>query len=282
MSKGGLLLIAGAGRYPLCLASGAKRAGVERLVVLAFRGQTDRSLKALADEHYVLGVGELAKVQALIRSLHEDGVDAAVVAGQITPSALFRTRFDPMLRALMRSLPVKSAHSIFGALLGMIEDLGVRVLPASVYMEDFIPSVGTLTARAPDKREEADIRRGYEAAMAAGTVDVGQTVVVKDGMVLAVEAFEGTNAAIRRGAKLGGRGAVVVKTARAGHDMRFDIPVIGAKTIAVMRRNSVSALAFQAGRTILLDREEALRAADKAGIAVVALPTDLPPAPTRP
>jgi hypothetical protein len=247
--------------------------------VLAFRGQTDRSLKALADEYVVFGVGELQKVSDFITA---SGVEAAVTAGQITPAALFRTRFDARLRALLSSLPVKSAHSIFGALLQLIEDVGIRVLPASVYMEDFIPSAGVLTARAPDKREEADIRRGYEAAMAAGTVDIGQTVVVKDGMVLAVEAFEGTNAAIRRGAKLGGRGAVVVKTARAGHDMRFDIPVIGAKTVSVMRRNSISAIAFQAGRTILLDREKALREADRAGIAMVALPTDLPPAPTRP
>lgn len=279
MSKGGLLLIAGAGQYPLCLASGAKRAGVGRLAVLAFRGQTDRALKAIADEYEVVGVGELQKVSDLIAA---SGVEAAVVAGQITPAALFRTRFDKRLRALMDSLPVKSAHSIFGALLGLIEDLGVRVLPASVYMEDFIPQPGVLTRRAPGEREETDIRRGYEAAMAAGTVDVGQTVVVKDGMVLAVEAFEGTNAAIRRGARLGGKGAVVVKTARAGHDMRFDIPVIGAKTVSVMRRNSISAIAFQAGRTILLDREKALRDADRAGIAMVALPTDLPPAPTRP
>ena len=118
--------------------------------------------------------------------------------------------------------------------------------------------------------------------MTIGTVDIGQTVVVKDGMVLAVEAFEGTNAAIRRGAKLGGRGAVVVKIARDGHDMRFDIPVVGAKTLRVLRRSSISALAFQAGRTILLDREEVLREANRLGIAIVALHTDLPPAPTRP
>ena len=115
-----------------------------------------------------------------------------------------------------------------------------------------------------------------------GRHDVGQTVLVKDGMVLAVEAFEGTNAAIRRGGRLGGKGAVLVKGAREGHDMRFDIPVVGLKTLKMMRRAGVTALAFQAGRLILLDREKVLSFADRYGIAIVGIATDLPSAPLRP
>ena len=280
MDSSELLVIAGAGQYPLLLAAGARKAGVKRLAVLAFRGQTDRAVLSFADEYRKFGVGELQNMLDWVKTL---GIKNAVLTGQISPSALFTTRFDPLLLSIMRGLKVKCAHSIFGALIKLLADsAGVTVLPSSLYMDDYLPSPGVLTARAPDSREEDDIRRGYSAAMAMGTVDVGQTVVVKDGMVLAVEAFEGTNAAIKRGAALGGRGAVVVKIAREGHDMRFDIPVIGAKTMRVLRRTGISALAFQAERTVFLDREEVIREADRCGIAITALRTELPPAPTRP
>ncbi len=279
MDPGGLLIIAGAGQYPRLLAAGARKAGVKRLAVLAFRGLTERALLRAADVYCRFGIGELQKAITWAKSI---GVRDIVLAGQITPMALFTTRFDPLLLSIMRGLKVKNAHTIFGAILKHVEGEGFRILPASTYMDDFFPSPGILTKRAPDERERADISHGYRAAMTIGTVDIGQTVVVKDGMILAVEAFEGTNAAIKRGAKLGGRGAVVVKIAREGHDMRFDIPVVGAKTLRVLRRCHISAMAFQAGRTILLDREEVLREADRLGIAIEALRTELPPAPTRP
>ena len=141
---------------------------------------------------------------------------------------------------------------------------------------------GVLTARKPTDGELSDIAHGAVVVRDMGRHDVGQTVLVKDGMVLAVEAFEGTNAAIKRGGKLGGKGAVVVKGAREGHDMRFDIPVVGLKTLKVMKSSGVTALAFQAGRLILLDREAVIAFADKHGIALVGIETDLTPAPLRP
>ena len=274
-----LLILAGAGQYPRLIAEGARAAGVKRLGVISFRGQTDRRLARMADVAVTFGVGEIARIQSWIAS---QGFPHVVLAGQISPSALFATRFDELSRSLLRQMKAKNAHSLFGTVAHLIEEVGVRVLPASVYMDACLPSPGVLTARAPDDRELADIRRGLDTALALGTVDVGQTAVVKDGMVVAVEAFEGTNAAIRRGARYGGRGCVVVKAARVGHDMRFDIPVIGAKTLRRLVLSRVSCLAFQAGRTILLDREEVVRGADRHGIAIVSLETDLPAAPTRP
>ncbi|MDD5706354.1 MAG: UDP-2,3-diacylglucosamine diphosphatase LpxI [Kiritimatiellae bacterium] len=274
-----LLIVAGAGQCPLLLAQGARAAGVKRLAMLAFRGQTARAAVALADETRRFGVGEIERSLAWVKSL---GIGQAMLAGQIHPSALFTTRFDDTARAMLRALPVKTAHTIFGAVAALLERNGIRVLPASTYMERFLPEPGVLSARPPDAREESDIARGHAAAHSLGTLDIGQTVVVKDGMVLAVEAFEGTNAAIRRGGRLGGRGAVVVKVARDGHDMRFDIPVIGARTVPVLRRARVSALAFEARRTILLDREAVIAAANRLGLAIVSLQTSLPPAPTRP
>ena len=149
-------------------------------------------------------------------------------------------------------------------------------------MDRHLPGEGLLTTRDFTERERRDAEHGAVVMRDMGRHDVGQTVLVKDGMVLAVEAFEGTNAAIKRGGKLGGKGAVLVKGAREGHDMRFDIPVIGLKTLKVMKSAGVSALAFQAGRLLLLDREEVIAYANRKSIAIKGFATDLPPAPTRP
>jgi DUF1009 family protein len=274
-----LLIIAGAGQYPLLVAQGARAAGVQRIAVLALRGQASRKIDRYADEVCRIGVGEVQRAMEWIRSR---AIRQVMLAGQIHPTALFTTRFDAKAREIMSRLKTKSAHTIFGAVAALLEESQLQVLPASTYMERFLPEAGVLSARAPDARETADIAHGHRAALTLGAVDVGQTVVVKDGMILAVEAFEGTNATIRRGGKLGGLGTVVVKVARKGHDMRFDIPVIGAGTLKVLRRMGVGAIAFQARRTMLLDRDAVIAAANRLGIAVVALETDLPAAPTRP
>ena len=274
-----LLIVAGKGQYPRMMLDGARRAGVGRIGVLAFRGQTDRSLCAAADVSARFGIGEFSRVRDWLAT---SGFTKAAFAGQISPISLFATRFDAEARQVLASLKTKSAHSIFGAVIAAFEGAGLKMLPASAFMDGAIPSAGTLSRRPPDGREASDIARGIAAARALGEVDVGQTVVVKDGMVRAAEAFEGTNAAIRRGAALGGRGAVVVKAARDGHDMRFDIPVIGLQTFRRLARSRVSAIAVQAGRTIFLDREASLALADRRGIAVVAYESGLPPAPLRP
>ena len=279
MGSNDLIILAGKGQYPRLLAEGARAAGVKRLAILAIRGQTERALVRSADLSATFGIGETGKMRDWVLST---GIHHIVMAGQITPTALFTTRFDSYARSLMKNIRAKTAHSIYGTVTSVLDEMGLYVLPASTYMDAYLPSPGVLTERAPDEREQIDIKLGHRAAMTIGTVDVGQTVVVKDGMVLAVEAFEGTNAAIRRGGKLGGKGAVVVKVARAGHDMRFDIPVIGAQTMRVLRRARVSALAFQAGRTIFLDQEKVIAEANRLGMSIVALETTLPPAPTRP
>jgi DUF1009 family protein len=274
-----LLIVAGGGTYPACLAVGSRKAGVPRITMLALRGSTDRATVALADAYVWFGVGE---IQRIFEWAARMDFSHGIMAGGITPLALFSTRFDALARTWLKDLPAKNAHTIFGRIATEMEHIGIRVLPASCYMDDHIPGVGLLTRRAPDEREARDIAFGHQVARDICGLDIGQTLLVKDGMVLAVEAFEGTNQAIRRGGKLGGRGAVVVKVAKAGHDMRFDIPVIGAKTIAVLRRAGVSALAFQAGRLVLLDRSAVIAAADRMNLAMVGLDSGLPPAPLRP
>ena len=274
-----IIVISGAGSYPRLVVEGAKRAGVPEVHVLAVRGSAERATARAADFVHVEGVGHTL---AGVKWVAENGYDGAILAGQINPLSLFRTTFDAETRALLASLRTKCAHSIYGALVNEFEKRGVKMLAASCYMDGNLPGEGVLTTRAPDEREMKDIARGMVVMQDMGRHDVGQTVLVKDGMVLAVEAFEGTNAAIKRGGKLGGKGAVLVKGAREGHDMRFDIPVVGLKTLKTMKKSGVTALAFQAGRLILLDRDEVIAFANRHGSALAGMKTDLPPAPLRP
>lgn len=273
-----LLIIAGRGTYPLLLAQGARAAGVSRISVAAARGMTSRRMRALADDIAVFGVGEIERTLAWVE---QTGSRHAIMVGQLTPSALFRTRFDTLGRSLLRGLTIKNAHTLFGTVAELLTARGITVLPASSFMNDHLPAPGTLTQREPDAREWADIRLGLDVAMRVCGLDIGQTVVVKEGMILAVEAFEGTNRTVRRSGKLGGRGGVVVKVAKEGHDIRFDIPVVGAETIPVLRRARISALALQANRLILLDHDEVVRAANRLGIAIVSVESGLPTARTN-
>jgi len=274
-----LIVVAGSGAYPRLVVEGAKAAGVETVDVLAVRGSADRATVRAGDNVHFEGVG---RTMAGVRWVAENGYDGAILAGQINPLSLFRTTFDADTRRVLSELPVKCAHTIYGRLVDEFERRGVKVFPASCYMDGNLPGEGVLTARVPDGREIKDIERGAVVIRDIGRHDVGQTVLVKDGMVLAVEAFEGTNAAIRRGGRLGGKGAVLVKGAREGHDMRFDIPVVGLKTLKTMKRAGVTALAFQAGRLVLLDRDEVVDFANRHGMTIFGMSTDLPPAPLRP
>ena len=274
-----IAIVAGGGSYPRHIVEGAKKAGVGRVDVVAIRGSTARATWKAADSVHWITLGSIAQG---IRWLGTQGYDGAILAGQVNPLSLFRGRFEDEVKSWLAELPVKNAHTIFGKLIEKFAESGVRVMPASLFMDDHLPGVGTLTARGLTEGEAADVAHAASVARDMGLHDVGQTVMVRSGMVLAVEAFEGTNAAIRRGGRLGGRGSVVFKAAREGHDMRFDIPVVGLKTLKVLRRAGATALAFQAGRLILLDREEVVRYADRHGIAIVGVETDLPAAPLRP
>ena len=274
-----MIVITGSGAYPRLVVEGAHAAGVKRCDVLAVRGSTARATCAAADFVHTINLGGIA---AGLRWIAGQGYDGCVFAGQINPLSLFTAKFDDETKGWLRSLPCKTAHTVYGKLAFEFEKAGVPVFPASSFMEKHLPGEGTLTTRTLDAREMKDAEHGALVMRDMGRHDVGQTVLVKDGMVLAVEAFEGTNAAIKRGGRLGGKGAVLVKGAREGHDMRFDIPVIGLKTLKVMKSAGVSALAFQAGRLLLLDREAVIDYANRKGIAIVGFKTDLPPAPVRP
>jgi len=264
-----LALIAGRADYPLLLARAARARGVKRIFTIAFKGETRREITQVADEVVWLHVGSLG---ALYDALRKSGAEHAVMAGQINPKNLFCMRMDKILFDLLKNLPVKNAHTIFGGITAEIEKTGVKLLPAGSFMQDYMPAAGLLSTRPPDARELTDIEIGRRVVKDTSHLEIGQTVVVKEGMILAVEAFEGTDRAIRRGGALGGRGAVVVKVPKTGHDMRFDIPVIGNRTFKTLRKAKASCLAIEAGGAIVLNKEDLVRQADAAGLAVTVLP----------
>ena len=261
-------LIAGKGAYPRLLAASAKKQGVRRVFAVAFRGETDSVIQKCADEVVWLRFGQL---EALLEAFRTSGVRQAVMAGQITPTHLFTMRLDRRALSLLTKLRERNAETIFGAIADELRTVGVELLPASLFMESAMPEAGVLSARPPTDREKADIEIGLSVAKMTSGLDIGQTVVIKEGTILAVEAFEGTDAAIARAGKLGGPGAVIVKVAKRGHDMRFDIPVVGEHTLRSLRKIKASALAVEAHRTILLEREKIIAEANRLNLCLVSV-----------
>lgn len=265
-------IIAGKGAYPLELAASARSQGVEHLFAVAFKRETDPAIEQLVDDVVWMYVGQLGP---FLEAFKSSGVNKAVMAGQITPGNLFNVRFDKPMRELLSRLPRKNADTIFGALGGALRGVGVDLTDASLFMEACMPESGPLTERKLTEQELEDARLGIEVARATTAMDIGQTVVIKEGTVLAVEAFEGTDEAIKRAGKLGGPGSVVVKMAGRGHDMRFDIPVIGARTLRSMKKAGATAMVIETKRTIILEREQVFAQADTQGVAMEAMEMEL-------
>jgi DUF1009 family protein len=261
-------LIAGKGSYPLLLAESARAQGVEKIYAVAFRGETSREIERLADEVRWVYVGQIIEP---IEFLKASGVVGCVMAGQITPRNIFKLRLDSLSRKIMRELGARHAHSIFGAVADECEKNGLTILSGCRFMEMHMADAGLLTRRAPDEREQADIAVGLKVARAISDYDVGQSVAVKDGVILTVEDFDGTNKMMRRAGKIGGPGAILVKVAKTGHDMRFDIPIIGTQTLKVLKKAKATAIALEAGRAIILDKQKVIEMADALDISIVVM-----------
>ncbi len=247
-----LAIIAGNGVYPHAMVRGARAAGVRRIVVAAFQNETDPGLSALVDEIEWMRVGQLGK---MIGFLKNSGASHAVMSGQIAPKNLFDLRPDLKALMLLARLPERNAESIFGAIANAMAEAGIELLPATTFMEECLAQEGVIAGPAPGRKEQADITFGFRIAKESSRLDIGQTVVVKGGTVLAVEAFEGTNAAILRGGSLGKKGAVMVKVSKPGQDLRFDVPVIGPVTLETAREAGLTVIGIEAGQTLLLERE---------------------------
>jgi DUF1009 family protein len=266
---GRLALIAGNGRFPFLVLDAARDQGIDPLVV-AIKEEASPELARTASEVRWLSLGEVSKLLEILNAEH---VTRVLLAGQVKHAQLFSSiEPDGLLRRALKGMRRRSTDALIGAFVRMLEGRGIEVVDSTIFLKPLLPDAGPLTGRAPDPSELADISYGREIAKKIAGLDIGQTIVVADRACLAVEAMEGTDATIERAAKLSnGRRLVVVKVSKPGQDMRFDVPVVGLKTIRVMGQATARVLAIDAGKTLLFERERMIKEADQAGIAIVAM-----------
>lgn len=262
-------LIAGNGRFPFLVLESARAQKLD-VVVAAIREETFPEIERCGFPVHWLGIGQLGKLVKLFKS---SGVRKAIMAGQVKHVQIFSSSIPDltMIRMLSR-LERKSTDALIGGVARVLEEAGIRLVDSTALLGPHLAREGTLTRRGFDARESADVEFGRPIAATLARLDVGQSVVVRDRAVVAVEAMEGTDAIIRRAGEIAGRAKLtVVKVSKPRQDMRFDVPVAGPATISAMIEAGATALALDAGRTLLLEREELVELADASDIAVVAL-----------
>jgi DUF1009 family protein len=247
-------IIAGNRSLPLELAREARRAGVKRLVAVAVEGETDPALAGLVDDIVWLRVGQLSK---MISAFTDRGVKQCVMVGQVAPKNLFDFRPDLRTIGVLLRLKEKNAHTLFGAVANELRKDGVELIEATPWLTSMMPGVGFSMGPKLTGEQREDVEYGLRIAREVSRLEIGQIVVVKRGTVLAVEGFEGTDRCLARGGELAGKdgGAVAVKVAKENHDMRFDIPCIGPKTLETCINSGVAVLAFEAGRALVLEQD---------------------------
>ncbi len=269
-STAGWGLIAGNGRFPFLVLEGARSQGIE-MTVIALKEEASPELERLAKRLHWVSLGELSKAIALMQ---QEGVKRAVMAGQVKHNKIFSAiRPDWKLAKLLFSLPKKNTDSLIGAVAKVLEEEGIQLVDSTLFLKPLLPAAGVLTRRVPNEHEAADMEYGLSMARHIAGQDIGQTVVIADRACVAVEAMEGTDETILRAARFAeGKPLVVVKVSKPKQDMRFDVPVVGLPTVEAMTKAGATALAIDAARTLLFDREKLLEMANAAGIAIQAFP----------
>jgi len=261
-------IIAGNRLLPLVFARQSRAMGVKKLVAVAFEGETEPALASLVDDLVWLKVGQLSK---LIAAFASRAVKQCVMVGQIAPKNLFDIRPDLRALGMLLRLKEKNAHTIFGAIADEMKKDGIELIEATPWLKPLMPGQGFHLGPGLSREQEADVKFGFGVAKEISRLEIGQTALVKNGTVLAVEAFEGTDRCLARGGELAGPdgGAVAVKVAKQNHDLRFDIPCLGPQTLETCAAARVSVLAFEAGRSLLLEQETCAQLAKTNKIAVL-------------
>jgi len=260
-------IIAGNGVYPRLLADAARKAGLKKIIAAAFAGETDPVLAQHVDLIEWMRVGQLNR---LLKFFNQNKVHHAIMAGQIAPKNLFDLRPDWKALLLLGKLKQRNAESIFAAIADELAKVDIDLLPATTFLEDCLACAGLIAGVKLSRREEDDVDLGLKIAREIARLDVGQTVIVKNGTVVAVEAFEGTNETITRGGALAREGAVMIKVAKPNQDMRFDVPVIGVETIRIADQAKLRVIAVEAGKTLLLERDAAVDLANRSRMSIIA------------
>src|SRR5947207_1848364 len=257
-------IIAGNGVYPQMVAAAARKTGVKKIVAAGFTDETDPLLRQYVDVLEWMRVGQLSRLLKFFRA--QDG-HHAIMAGQIAPKNLFDLRPDWKAMMLLGKLKQRNAESIFAAVADELASVNVDLLPATTFLEDSLAASGLIAGPKLSRNEEDDVDLGWKITKEIARLDIGQTVLVRSGTVVAVEALEGTNDAIRRGGELASSGAVMVKVAKPSQDMRFDVPVIGVETMRVAAEAKLRVIAVDAGTTLLLERDAIVDLANRSKIS---------------
>ena len=263
-------IIAGNGVYPETFVRAARiQEPSARLVVVAFENETRPDLEPQVDAFQWFRVGQLSK---LIKFFLKEGVKEAVMMGQISPNNLFELRPDLRILMMLARVKKRNAETLFGAIAGEMAKDGITLLPATTFLEDHLPPAGHVTGPMIKPRALEDLEYGFSIAKQTSALDIGQSVVVRHGTILAVEAFEGTNACIRRGGELGkNKDAVLVKVSKPNQDFRFDVPVIGPQTIENCAAAGLIAIGIEAGKTLVLEKETVQKLCAKHKVTIHAL-----------
>jgi len=260
-------IIAGNGVYPRLLADSARKAGVKKTVAAAFTAETDPVLEQHVDLIEWMRVGQLNR---LLKFFRAQDIHHAIMAGQIAPKNLFDLQPDWKALLLLGKLKERNAESIFAAIAAELAKIDVELLPATTFLEDSLASSGLIAGAKLSRQEEEDVDLGWKIASEIARLDIGQTVIVKNGTIVAVEAFEGTNETVKRGGALARDGAVMVKVAKPNQDMRFDVPVVGVETIRIAAEAKLRVIAVEAGKTLLLNRNATVDLANRSKISILA------------
>ncbi len=262
-------LIAGNRRFPIIVANEARKRGYS-VIAVGIKGETKRALGSLVRKIYWLNLNELSRLLEVFQS---ERVKEVVFAGQVSPRQLFRPnlRNSREIRDLLDSLEDKRANTIFGAIAKRLEEAGMHVLDSTFLLGDFMPKEGVLTHNQPRFSDWEDIYLGMNVAKDIAYLDIGQTVAIKDKAIVAVEALEGTDNLIRRAGRIARKGVIIIKVSKPAQDMRFDVPVVGLGTIAHLVQSHAAGLAIEAGKTLFIDKEPAIKLADKRDLFIVAV-----------
>lgn len=263
-------LLAGIGHLPVDVAQSAKKLGY-KVIAIAVVADTDPELPENADVFYTINVGKVGKI---LQTLKQHGVKNVTMIGKVTKEVLYKNGVvvpDLTTIRVLASLPDRKDDTIMSAIVKLIEDAGMHVMDQTELIRPLLPEPGVLTKRKPTEQEWEDMRFGFRMAKELGRLDIGQTVVVKNRAVMALEAIEGTDACILRGGFLGKGGVIVAKTAKPAQDSRFDIPSVGTTTLTSMIHAGATGIVIEAGRTLLVDRKRTLAMAEEKGITIVSM-----------
>lgn len=261
-------MIAGNGRFPFLVAQEIKKQG-NRVVTVALKEEADKEIENFSDETIWLSVG---KIQKIIDAFKDRNVDTALMVGQVKHAKIY-SAITMDLRALkiMTSLVNKKTDTILGAVVKEFEKDGIKFLPSHIYLKHLLVPKGLIVGKKLNSDEIKDAEFGFKMAKGIAGLDIGQTIVVKDKSVLAVESIEGTDECIKRAYSLGGENAIVVKVSKPNQDFRFDVPVIGTDTIDVLKNNKVRAMVIEADSTLILDKDLVIEKAKNADVTIVAM-----------